>query len=101
MICWGDGKTWNIANANEVVDTLFDRAGNFCEDRNEELKEKIEKNDKINKKINKEMYIMDIMSNNEPYDYNEQPIDFNFSFVKFSDTKSSIIRLRSAFNANA
>jgi hypothetical protein len=74
-----DGKTWNIANADEVVDTLFDRAIIFCENRNEELYEKIQKNEKINKKINKEMYVMDIMSNNEPYDYNDykQPIDCN------------------------
>jgi hypothetical protein len=74
-----DGKTWNIANADEVVDTLFDRAIIFCENRNEELYDKIQKNDKINKKINKEMHIMDIMSNNEPYDYNDykQPIDIN------------------------
>ena len=74
-----DGKTWNIANADEVVNTLFDRAIIFCENRNEELYEKIQKNEKINKKINKEMYVMDIMSNNEPYDYNDykQPIDIN------------------------
>ncbi len=74
-----DGKTWNIANADEVVDTLFDRAIIFCENRNEELYEKIQKYDKINKKINKEMHIMDIMSNNEPYDYDDykQPIDIN------------------------
>ena len=68
-----------MANADEVVDTLFDRAIIFCENRNEELYDKIQKNDKINKKINKEMHIMDIMSNNEPYDYNDykQPIDIN------------------------
>ena len=79
-----DGNKWNIANADEIVDTLFDKAVNFCEDRNEELKDKIEKNNKINKKINKEMYIMDIMVNNEPHDYNEyeQPIDINGNILK-------------------
>lgn len=82
-----DGKKWNIANANEVVDTLFDRAIIFCENRNEELYEKIQKNDKINKKINKEMYVMDIMSNNEPYDYNDNgtPIDINGKILNSSE----------------
>jgi hypothetical protein len=82
-----DGKKWNIANANEVVDTLFDRAIIFCENRNEELYEKIQKNDKINKKINKEMYVMDIMSNNEPYDYNDngRPIDINGKILNSSE----------------
>jgi len=84
-----DGNKWNIANADEVVDTLFDRAVNFCEDRNEELKEKIEKNDKINKKINKEMYIIDIMTNNEPYEYDEhnQPINIDGKVLKIDELK--------------
>ena len=84
-----DGNKWNIANADEVVNTLFDRAVNFCEDRNEELKEKIEKNDKINKKINKEMYIIDIMTNNEPYEYDEhnQPIDIDGKVLKIDELK--------------
>jgi hypothetical protein len=82
-----DGKKWNIANADEVIDTLFDRAIIFCENRNEELYDKIQKNDKINKKINKEMHIMDIMSNNEPYDYNDykQPIDSNGKILNSSE----------------
>jgi hypothetical protein len=84
-----DGHKWNIANADEVVNTLFDRAVNFCEDRNEELKEKIEKNDKINKKITKEMYIIDIMTNNEPYEYDEynQPIDIDGRVLKIDELK--------------
>lgn len=82
-----DGKTWNIANADEVVNTLFDRAIIFCENRNEELHNKIQKNDKINKKINKEMYVMDIMVNNEPHDYNEynQPIDSKGKILSASE----------------
>jgi hypothetical protein len=72
-----DGKQWNIANADETVDTLFEKAVFFCENRNEELCEKIEKNEKIKKKINKEMYVMNIMNNHEAYEYDEhkQPLD--------------------------
>ena len=47
------------------VYTLFDKAIIFCEDRNEELYDKIQKNEKIKKKINKEMHVVDIMNNNE------------------------------------
>ena len=87
-----DGKTWNIANADEVVNTLFDRATHFCEDKHEELQEKIEKiekNNKIKSKIKKEMYVMDIMVNYEPYDYNEynQPIDIDGNILKNSELK--------------
>ena len=73
-----------MANADEVVDTLFDRAVHFCEDRHEELYDKIQKNEKINKKISKEMNVIDIMTNNEPYDYDEhnQPIDINGRVLK-------------------
>jgi hypothetical protein len=82
-----DGKTWNIANADEIVDTLFYRAIVFCENRNEELHDKIQKNDKINKKINKEMYVMHIMSNNEPYDYDEKnrPVDMDGNVLSVSE----------------
>jgi hypothetical protein len=72
-----NGADWNIANADEIVDVLYDRAIIFCENRNEEMHEKIEKNDKIKKKINKEMYVIGIMNNFTPHDYDEhkQPID--------------------------
>jgi hypothetical protein len=84
-----DGKNWNIANADEIVNTLFDKAIIFCEDRNEELYEKIQKNEKIKKKINKEMYVMQIMTNNEPYEYNEykEPIDVNGNVLVLSEMK--------------
>jgi hypothetical protein len=42
---------------------LFDKAIIFCEDRNEELYDKIQKNEKIKKKINKEMHVVDIKNN--------------------------------------
>lgn len=74
-----DGTQWNIANANEVVDTLFDKAIIFCENRTDEINsnEKIKSNERFIKKIKKELYVMDIMNNHEPHDYNsnEQPID--------------------------
>ena len=38
-----DGKTWNIAKTDEIVNTLFDKAIIFCEDYNEELYDKIKK----------------------------------------------------------
>jgi hypothetical protein len=84
-----DGKSWNIANADEIVNTLFDKAIIFCEDRNEELYDKIQKNEKIKKKINKEMYIMDIMNNNEPYEYNEykEPVDIDGNVLVLSELK--------------
>ena len=84
-----DGKQWNIANADEVVNTLFDKAIIFCEDRNEELYDKIQKNEKIKKKINKEMHVMDIMSNNEPYEYNEhkEPVDVDGNVLSLSELK--------------
>ena len=84
-----DGKTWNIANADEIVNTLFDKAIIFCEDRNEELYDKIQKNDKIKKKINKEMHVMDIMNNNEPYEYNEhkEPVDIDGNVLVLSELK--------------
>jgi hypothetical protein len=84
-----DGKKWNIANADEIINTLFDKAIIFCEDRNEELFEKIQKNEKIKKKINKEMYVMNIMSNNEPYEYNEykEPIDVDGNILDSNELK--------------
>jgi len=84
-----DGKKWNVANADEIVNTLFDKAIIFCEDRNEELSEKIQKNDKIKKKINKEMYVMNIMSNNEAYEYNEykEPVDIEGNVLDPSELK--------------
>lgn len=87
-----DGKQWNIANADEVVNTLFDKAIIFCEDRNEELYDKIQKNDKIKKKINKEMHVMDIMSNNRPYEYNEhkEPVDAEGNVLDPSELKRGV-----------
>ena len=84
-----DGKTWNIANADEIVNTLFDKAIIFCEDRNEELFDKIQKNEKIKKKINKEMHVMDIMNNNDPYEYNEykEPVDVDGNVLSLSELK--------------
>ena len=84
-----DGKTWNIANADEIVNTLFDKAIIFCEDRNEELYDKIQKNEKIKKKINKEMHVMDIMNNNEPHEYNEykEPVDIDGNVLVLSELK--------------
>jgi hypothetical protein len=84
-----DGKTWNMANADEIVNALFDKAIIFCEDRNEELHDKIQKNDKIKKKINKEMHVMDIMNNNEPHEYNEnkEPVDIDGNVLDLSELK--------------
>jgi uncharacterized C2H2 Zn-finger protein len=84
-----DGKKWNIANAEEIVNKLFDKAIIFCEDKNEELYDKIQKNDKIRKKINKEMYLMGIMSNNEPHEYskNMEPLDINGNILDIKEIK--------------
>jgi hypothetical protein len=78
-----------MSNADEIVNELFDKATIFCEDKNEELYEKIQKNEKIRKKINKEMHVINIMSNNEPYGYNEykEPIDINGNVLILSELK--------------
>jgi hypothetical protein len=84
-----DGNKWNLANAEETVNILFDKAVFFCEDKNEELYDKIQKNEKIKKKINKEMYIMNIMNNNQPYAYNQnnEPIDIYGSVLGSTELK--------------
>jgi len=46
-----DGKKWKVSTANEVVENLLDKAVSFCEDRHDELKEKIKDNEKQTKKI--------------------------------------------------
>jgi hypothetical protein len=87
-----DGTQWTTANADEVVNKLFDKAIILCEDRNEELYDKIQKNDKIKKKINKEMYVMNIMSNNEVYEYNEhkEPVDSEGNVLNLSELKRGL-----------
>ena len=72
-----DGKEWKITTASEVVENLLDKAVIYCENKHDELREKIEKSEKHKKKINKEMDTMKIMTNYEPHDYNDdgQPID--------------------------
>ena len=66
-----DGKTWNVTTATEVVDNLLDKAVIYCENKHDELREKIENNERQKKKINKEMDIMKIMTNFEPTDFND------------------------------
>ena len=84
-----NGKQWITADANKVVDDLFDKAVSFCEIKNEELYEQIQKNVKYKKKINKEMYVMDIMTNYNPYKINEdkQPVDIDGNILNVSELK--------------
>jgi len=74
-----DGEEWKITTASSVVDNLLDKAVIFCENKHDELREKIENSERHKKKINKEMDTMKIMTNYEPYDYNDdgQPIDID------------------------
>jgi hypothetical protein len=84
-----DGKEWKITTASEVVDNLLDKAVIFCENKHDELREKIEHSEKHKKKINKEMDTMKIMTNYEPYDYNYdgQPIDIDGEVRPLDDFK--------------
>jgi hypothetical protein len=78
-----DGEKWNVANADETVSDLYQKAVSYCVDRNEELHDKIEKKEKIKKKIDKEMNVIDIMTNNEIYKYNKngEPINIDGKIV--------------------
>ena len=72
-----DGKVWKVATATELVDDLLDKAVMYCENKHEELQEKIDNNAKQKKKIEKELDIMKFMINYEPDDYDDdgKPMD--------------------------
>lgn len=66
-----DGKEWKLTTASSVVDILLNKAVILCENKHDELREKIGKNERHKKKINKEMDNMKIMTNYEQHDYND------------------------------
>lgn len=72
-----DGKIWKEETATRVIDNLLDKAIMYCENKHDELKEKIDNNERQKKKITKEMNTINIITNHEPYDYDTdgQPID--------------------------
>lgn len=73
-----NGIKWNVANADEVVDNLFDKSIIYAENKKEELEEVIEMKPKIVKtKINKEMKLINLMKGEGEYDINNDgmPID--------------------------
>ena len=84
-------KNWQVTDANELVDNLFDKAVIFIDTKKEELEDIInKKSDQIKKKINKELKLINLMANTiDAYDMDDDGnrIDDNGDIVDISSIK--------------
>jgi hypothetical protein len=87
------GNKWDIKNATDIVDRLFDRAIIFAEDKHEECEDYLNdnKNKSIKKKVDKEMKLLNLMNepDPEPYDINDNgdPVDVNGNIMDKTNVK--------------
>ena len=85
-----NGKDWNIANADEIVDKLFDKSLIYAGTKNEELEDEIaDKPKTVKNKIHKEIKLMNLMKGKEEFEVDDDGnhIDIDGKIVSITEFK--------------